>query len=159
MATLETIAIHESGHAAVRLALGLDVSRVWINGTTNSGCTEHSGNTSRPFETAVACLAGAVAVHHLLPDANATFGAYNDYRDACDALRLINTHPAALAALLDNAYRHVDTLVQRHTGAIRAIADVLLECPVLSGARVARLFRASHPDRRSMERWPVSVYP
>jgi hypothetical protein len=139
-----------------RLALGLAVSRVWI--ADNAGRTEHPGDVTRPFEHAVAALAGATAVHHLLPDANATFGADNDYRNACDALRRINTHPTALAALLDNAYHHVDKLVQRHAGAIRAIADVLLECPVLSGKRVERLYRAAHPERYAAERWPVSAY-
>jgi hypothetical protein len=61
--------------------------------------------------------------------------------------------------LWQRPWARVTELVAQEEQAIRAIADALLECPVLSGARVARLFRAAHPERLPQKRLAVGVYP
>jgi hypothetical protein len=153
---LEVIAVHEAGHACIRLALGLQVSRVWVNETDGTGLTVYDGDTSKPFEHAIACLAGPQAVHFCLPGIDPKYGGGIDFKGARAALARLPGNPDTL--WLD-AWSRVRELVARHEAAIRLVADVLCTARELSGKRVERLFEAKSRELARLEQWALADYP
>lgn len=158
-----TVAIHEAGHAALHIALGLGLKEVTIvtdctsqgssthRGTGDHGDTDDSAATLHMIAEeafwlrhAIAYYAGAEAVRQLLPAVtDPGEGAEVDQLFAGDAVNSITDDAESIDLLFALAKRRCSILVEHYRPEIAAISTALHAYKTLSGEAARKVFMES----------------
>jgi hypothetical protein len=162
-AEIQSTAIHEAGHAVLRLAFGLDFVAVSIipdPGNEADGyviCAKETatrdlhlvGRQAFFLRQAMICYAGAEAVRQLIPtDPNPDAGASRDKHRAAELIiHEIGGNAEYIDFLFSLARRRCALLVADYRPEIRALAGALEENWILSGKVARKLFQKSLAKR------------
>jgi hypothetical protein len=152
--------IHEAGHGALLIALGLGLKKLSILSDHDSAgaCFEGGERDRRArrlgffLRRAIARYAGAEAIRQLIPghpDPDA--GADNDKRWADFAIAEMTDDAQSIGLLVALAKRRCALLVEHYRPEITAIARVLAAKKTLSGDAARKIFSASLAKRKA--RW------
>jgi hypothetical protein len=160
---LSRIAIHEAGHAVLRIAFGNAVVAVSIVPdlrTGSAGAVVFQNRIASAqlrlaerdaffLREAISCYAGAEAVRQLLPtDPHPDGGASLDRRQAAEhILAQISGHPAAMELLFSLARRRCALLVAHYQPEILAVAGALQAQLTMSGEIARAVFMTSLSKR------------
>jgi len=160
---IHSTAIHEAGHAALGIALELDIVAVSIipdfrNRTAGRVlgklATVTAGLTMAErgafcLRHAIVCYAGAEAIRQLIPaDANPGAGASCDMRRAAELIvHQIGGHAEARDQLFSLARRRCALLVAHHQPEIQALAGALEAKLTLPGKVARKVFMRSLTKR------------
>lgn len=158
---LERTAIHEAGHAAVYLALGIELHSTTVRADASTGAQGLPVAVVRgrvvaileeytsPLVIATASYAGCEAVRRWNPDRlDWKRGADSDFTDAEECIvraagpfSLRNEYAVRLATLRFRARTVAEVLVRDHWQAIKDLAAELMRAETLHGDEVAWIFQ------------------
>ncbi len=134
-ADLWSIVAHEAGHAVIAARLGLPVLSIDIRGGSDGldGWCKVNYSRARPAAWVTVLMAGWAA-EEVVVGARAESRPHvgSDQDEIADALGKVS--PAQRQLLISTATQQAQRLVRMHRGAIRGLAQVLLDNAAMTGA-------------------------